>query len=125
MGMHDHFGVHVTHGRLGTIDLGRSDILHAVCDLALQIGKFDRVGINDPDRANPGSRQIHGKRRAKPARAHDQNPTALKFHLPRAANFPKDNVAGITLHFIFAEFEITHAVKLSCQAGLKVGCFWI
>ena len=61
----------------------RADIVGRVRDLALQIGKADRVEIDDADRADPGRRQIEQDGAAKPARADHQHARRAQFGLAR------------------------------------------
>jgi hypothetical protein len=56
-------------GLLGGLSFWSSDILGAMNDLPLQVGKIHRIEINNPKPTDPGRRQIHRDGRAKSSRA--------------------------------------------------------
>ncbi len=67
--------------------------------LALQVGKRHRVVVDDPKRADAGGSQILQDRGTESSCPDHQNPRILELLLPAAADFPHDDVAGVTFKF--------------------------
>ena len=57
-----HVRIHVRQSIEGRLQLAATEISRSVQKLALQIALVDDIVIHDPDRADPGRRQIQGKR---------------------------------------------------------------
>ena len=82
---------------------GRAAILAAmergqvavVDDLALEVGQIDHIVVDHSDRSDARRRQIKQQRRAEPSGAHHQHTGVQQLFLTDAANFGKDDVAGV------------------------------
>jgi hypothetical protein len=61
-GDHPDAGVEATQALLGRFGLGLSEVRLAVEDLAIQVGKLHPAGVADPQRPDPGRREVgrHG-----------------------------------------------------------------
>ena len=83
--------------------LARADIGIAKHGLALEIGKIDRVVIDDDQPPNPGCRQILDGRAANTACANNRNRCRLQPHLPRATNLAQHDVAGVAVQLFVGQ----------------------
>src|SRR5262245_6278912 len=108
--------VDAADGRCRALDLGRADVRGAVDHLPLQVRQRDRIVVDDAERAHPGSREIHERRRAEPAGADDQDTRALERGLTRSADFVQYDVAGVTFEFFRTEHGGAYSIS-------KTGCF--
>jgi hypothetical protein len=67
--------------------------------LPLKIGKIDIVEIDDPDRANAGSRQIKRGRRSEASGPDTQDARSFEPILPLGCNLGHDEMTRIPLQF--------------------------
>src|SRR6478735_6093124 len=105
--------------RLGSaVDLEVSHIPGRVNHLPLKVREGHDVIIDNPNGPESRPRQILNDRRAKTARADDENARRLELQLPGAANIAEDDVAGVTFDLIRAE---RHRVTLSASYRLSTG----
>ena len=84
----------------GAFDLGRADVRRRVDDLALQVRQRHRVVVDDPERADAGSREIKQHRRAEPARADHQHARASERGLSGSTHLAQHDMAGIAFEFV-------------------------
>jgi len=61
-----------------------------VDDLALQVGKINRVKIQQPQPADAGGREVHGDRRPEPPRANAKHAGRADFLLTGNTNLGED-----------------------------------
>ena len=87
------------------VDLERPDPFGGMHDLALQIGQIDPVVVDDADRPDTGGGEIEQHRRAEPAGADDEHARLQQLFLSLFADLFEDQVAGISLKLLFAEFH--------------------
>src|SRR5438874_1693140 len=87
------------------VDLERPDAFGGMHDLALQISQIDPVVVDDADRPDTGGGKIQQHRRAEPAGPDDQHARLQELFLPLLADLVEDQVAGISLKLLFAEFH--------------------
>jgi hypothetical protein len=87
--MEDDFDVRIeaVDGFPGRLGLGPAKIGGAVDDLALQVGEFHRVEIEDAEFADAGGGQIHGDGRAEPARPDAEHAGGANFPLALQPDF--------------------------------------
>ena len=80
----DHFDirVQVLERLLRRIDLRLPDPLAVVQDLPLQVALVDHVGVDDPERADPGGRQVVGGGRSQAAGPDDEHFGIEQLQLP-------------------------------------------
>ena len=71
--------------------------------LALQVGRVDDVEVDDADLAHAGRRQVHGRGRAQPARAQEQDARIQQLALAGAADLGQDQVAGVPRDLVRGE----------------------
>ncbi len=74
-------------------------------DLALQVGQVDPVVVDDPDGSDPGGGEIEQHRRAEPAGADDQHARLQQPRLAFLADLVEDQMPGIALKLLLAEFH--------------------
>ena len=55
-------GVEAAEGRGRRLHLRPPDVVMAVEELALEVGRVDHVEVDDPDLADPGRGEVHGSR---------------------------------------------------------------
>ena len=85
--------------------LAGADASSAVRDLALQVGEFDHVVIDQPDGADAGRGEIQRQRRAQSTGAHHQHTRSPQPGLADAADLGEQDMPGIALHFLIREGE--------------------
>ena len=83
----------VVHGARGGVGLGRADVLHAVRDLALQVGQLDDVVVDDHELADAGRGEGEERGGTEPTRPHDGDPRRGEATLPLLADPREDGVA--------------------------------
>jgi len=74
-------------------------------DLALEIGLFKNIVIDQSDMTHPGCSEIERNRRPKTTRPDNQNRGRFKLALTIEPNFRDKKVAGIAEDFSAGEFE--------------------
>ena len=84
----------------GALDLEAADVRRAVDHLPLQVRERHGVVVDDADRADPGRREVLDQRRTEPAGADHQHPGRLELRLPRPADVPQHEVAGIAVDLV-------------------------
>ncbi len=84
-------------------------------DLALQIGQFDSVVVDDADRADAGGGEIERERAAEAAGADDENPRLAQPRLADPADLLQQDVAGIADDLIVLKIEV-HAADMGIVA---------
>ena len=77
-------------------------------DLALEVREVDDVGIDDPEGAHAGRREIEGRRRAETACADQQHLRAQELLLPRLPHLGEHEVAAVALHLLRGEGFVLH-----------------
>ncbi len=90
---------------LADSDLGRPDVRRAVNDLALEIGKIDRVKIDDADFADAGGGQVHGDGRAQPARADADDAGGANLLLPGQPDFRQNQMPRVAANFVIVQLH--------------------
>ena len=96
-------GIEGVDGGLGAEHLGRAAARIGVDDLPLQVGQRHGVVVDDADGADTRRAEIEQDRRAEPPCPYDQHPRRLQPLLPRPADLPQDDVAGIAFQFDVGE----------------------
>ena len=89
-----HVGIQVQQALAGGIDLGLTEGLFGMGDLALQIGQFDDVVIGDGEAAHAGRGEIHGGGAAETAHADDQHAGVHQLPLPGDIHLRQHNLAA-------------------------------
>ena len=84
---------------------GASDVIGAVNNLALQIGKIDRVKIDDANFADAGRGQVHGDGGAEAARADADDAGGANFFLPGQSDFRQNQMARIAANFVIVQLH--------------------
>src|SRR5690606_36787913 len=87
----------------GALQPGAPDILRAVDDLALKVGRVYHVVIDEADAPHACRRKIHAEWRAKPARTDDQYTGRLQLALARHADLRHDQVTVVAPDLLVAE----------------------
>src|SRR5438132_4870755 len=98
-----YFRVELPHHFCGDLGLGAPDIVRSEQYLPLKIVERDRVIIDHPQGADPGSGEILDGRRTDPARADHDHCRLQQFALPLAADLPEDDMAGVTVELRVGE----------------------
>jgi hypothetical protein len=103
----DHFDVWIDAFNcfLGRFGLGAADVRCAMDDLALEVGKIDRVKINHADFADAGRRQVHGDGRAKTARANADDAGGADFLLSSQADFRQNQVPRVAANLVIIQLH--------------------
>lgn len=91
-----HVGVQVIDGLLGGLDLRPAHTGIVVKDLPLQVGTVDDVGVDEPDGADAGCREVVGAGRAQAAGAEHEDTCAEELSLTFLADLGDDHVAAVT-----------------------------
>ncbi len=86
-------------GLASAFGLRAADVGIAVENLALQVGAFDNVVVDDTDRAEARRGQILDHGRTKAASPDDENLGLLKFNLARPADAAQNDMAGVAFDF--------------------------
>ena len=114
----------------GRLDLGTAYVGGVVQHLALQVGQFNNVEVDDADGANAGQRQVDCGGRAQSAGADNQGFGTHQCALTFAANVAHDDVAAISFYLIWCEYYglIGHGLdppKFSRTSDvLSLRCAW-
>ncbi|GAA2162325.1 hypothetical protein GCM10009826_32440 [Humibacillus xanthopallidus] len=61
----------------------------------MEVGEVDDVGVDDPDGADTGGREIEQSRRAQPPGADDEHPSRGKSLLPVPAHVGQEHVSRV------------------------------
>ena len=92
--------------------------------LALQIRHVDDVEVDESECADASGREIQRERRAEPARADEQDATALSFRLTVDADVGKDEMPAVSQHLFVgqrvATIEVWHLTHPPAIAGTTV-----
>ena len=96
-------------GAARRVDLGKTDAVHSMGYLALQVGQFDPVVVDQRDTPHARSAKVHGYRTAQTACPYDQRVGAGNTILPIDADFIKQEVARVAQQLVV------------CHGGLGVG----
>jgi hypothetical protein len=100
--------------------LGASHVARAMDDLALQIGRVDRVEVHKAERADPRGGQIERDRRTESARTDDEHARALEPALPLGAHLGQHEVARVAQELVGLEFgERTGHARILARAGRR------
>ena len=92
---HFHVGVVGFDVVQGGLDFGASDVGGVVEDLALEVGEFHHIKINDAEFAHAGQGQVHGRGGAEPAGADDEGAGGHHPALAGAADVLHDDVPAV------------------------------
>ena len=91
--------IEVRKARPGGLALGLAHIAAAKGDLALEICEVDDIKVNQAKLTDTRGRKIQAKRRAKSARADEQDFGVFQLELPLHADFRHDKVAAVSQNF--------------------------
>src|SRR6266852_6339686 len=76
-------------------DLWRAEIRNAINDLAREVRKFDRVGVDEAELAHSGAYQRHRRRHAKTANSDNQHPIVRQLsHLTKPIEAKSERPGG-------------------------------
>jgi hypothetical protein len=72
----------------------------------LQVAHVDHIVVDDPQRPNPGSRQVQGGRRSKPTGADEEHPRVEQFGLTGLTHFRQQEMATVAIELLRREHPI-------------------
>ena len=100
-----HLGIEPMNCISGGLRLRTADVRGAVKNLTLEIRGLDDIKINYPNPANTSRGEVHGDRRAEPARADAENTGGPNFLLTLPSDFGQDQMPRVTADLIGAKFH--------------------
>src|SRR6266508_5840419 len=97
------------------LDLGPADIGRGVQDLALQVRHVHDIAVHEPERADPGRGEVHGRRGAQASRPDEQHFGAQQLALPLLAHLIQEEIAAVALDLLRGQRPILY----DGQSGLR------
>ena len=88
-------GIERVDRALRGVDLRRAERVERVGDLALEVRLVDDVGVDDPERADPGGGEVERGGRAEAAGADQQDPRVEQLELALLADLGDQQVARV------------------------------
>ena len=82
-----------------------SEALHGVGDLALEVGQFEVVVVDNADGADAGGGEVHDERATQSPGADNHYPGLFQSRLPNAPHFLQQNMARIPADLILGEIQ--------------------
>ena len=95
-------------------DLGLTDAVAVVSNLALQVAQIDLIEIGQVQFAHTGRGQIQGHRRAQPAEADDQHTALLEAQLPGDIDLRQENLPAVAQQVVVRQVH-AHACQLPSE----------
>ncbi len=93
--------------------------LHAVHDLALEVGEIHVVAVADRQAADAGGSEIQRHRRAEPARADDEGVRGEQLLLPLDADLRQQDVAAVAQELVVVHARSVRRQRSRCEASVK------
>ena len=95
------------------------DPLAVVQDLPLQVALVDHVGVDDPERADPGGRQVVGGGRSQAAGPDDEHFGIEQLQLPLLPHLGNQHVPAVALLLRWGEITRHHKLEAGVLPGAK------
>ena len=104
--------------------LGQAHHVRRMQYLTLQVGEVDGVVIGDRDRAHARRGEIHGGRRAQPARADDQRPRIEQGLLTLDIDFGQQDVPAVAQELVVVHRDYLYSRKSSGVSSWSPWTWW-
>lgn len=87
----------------GGVEFALADLVGIVEGLAVEVGKFDAVVVDDGDGADAGGGEVGGGGGAEAAAADEEDGGGFEFFLAYFADLGEEGLAGVALFFLVTE----------------------